>query len=87
LPFILIGDSAQEDPEVYHELVDRYPGRIKAVYIRSVSRRLRRVQAIRKLRDKIARDGSQLILAEDTQPLVAHARSQGWIREITVDQG
>ncbi len=82
LPFILIGDSSQEDPEIYHELVDLYPGRIMAVYIRSISHKLGRVESIRKLADSIARDGSQLILAEDTYPLMEHAIGQGWIRQV-----
>jgi phosphatidate phosphatase APP1 len=79
LPFILVGDSGQMDPEIYQELVDLYPGRIRAIYIRSVSRRRGRVAAIQMLAEKTARDGSQLVLAENTQSLVAHARSQGWI--------
>ena len=80
LPFILIGDSAQEDPEVYLELVECYAGRVKAVYIRSVSHRPGRVEAIRELADKVAGEGSQLLLAEDTQPLMEHAFQHGWIR-------
>ncbi|MBW3545955.1 MAG: DUF2183 domain-containing protein, partial [Bacteroidetes bacterium] len=34
LPFILIGDSGQHDPEIYEEIVRDYPKRILAVYIR-----------------------------------------------------
>jgi phosphatidate phosphatase APP1 len=37
LPFVLIGDSGQEDPEIYCEIVRSYPGRILAVYIRNVT--------------------------------------------------
>jgi phosphatidate phosphatase APP1 len=37
VPAILIGDSGQQDPEIYREIVRDYPGRIKAVYIRNVS--------------------------------------------------
>lgn len=33
LPFILIGDSGQQDPEIYREIVEAYPGRVLAVYI------------------------------------------------------
>ena len=36
LPFVLIGDSGQHDPEIYAEAVRRHPGRILAVYIREV---------------------------------------------------
>ena len=36
LPFILIGDSGESDPEIYAEVVRTNPGRILAVYIREV---------------------------------------------------
>jgi phosphatidate phosphatase APP1 len=36
LPFVLIGDSGERDPEIYADIVRTYPGRILAVYIREV---------------------------------------------------
>lgn len=36
LPFVLIGDSGEKDPEVYAAVVRDHPGRILAVYIREV---------------------------------------------------
>ena len=36
LPFVLIGDSGERDPEIYADIVETYPGRILAVYIREV---------------------------------------------------
>jgi phosphatidate phosphatase APP1 len=36
LPFVLIGDSGERDPEIYAEIVRSHPGRILAVYIREV---------------------------------------------------
>ena len=38
LPFILIGDSGQRDPEIYARIVREHPGRVLAIYIRNVSR-------------------------------------------------
>lgn len=35
--FILLGDNSQKDPEIYSTLVDHFPERIHAVYIRHVS--------------------------------------------------
>ena len=37
LPFVLLGDSGQHDPEIYAEVVRENPGRIRAIYIRDVS--------------------------------------------------
>ncbi|HYF72927.1 MAG TPA: phosphatase domain-containing protein, partial [Nocardioides sp.] len=36
LPFVLIGDSGEHDPEIYADIVRAHPGRIRAVYIREV---------------------------------------------------
>ncbi len=36
LPFVLIGDSGERDPQVYAQVVRDHPGRIRAVYIREV---------------------------------------------------
>ena len=79
LPFILIGDSGQEDPEIYHEVVHQYPERILAVYIRNVSRDLERPEAIQALAEEVLEAGSTLILADDTLVMAEHAAAQGWI--------
>ncbi len=36
LPFVLIGDSGEKDPQIYADIVRAHPGRILAVYIREV---------------------------------------------------
>ena len=36
LPFVLIGDSGERDPEIYADIVRAHPGRVRAVYIREV---------------------------------------------------
>lgn len=36
LPFVLIGDSGEKDPQVYADVVRAHPGRVLAVYIREV---------------------------------------------------
>ena len=79
LPFLLIGDSGQEDPEIYAEVVRLYPRRILAIYIRNVSRDLKRPEAIHALAKEVAEAGSTLILADDTLPMARHAAEQGWI--------
>lgn len=79
LPFILIGDSGQEDPEIYRDIVQRYPNRILAVYIRDVTNNPLRTHAITTIASEIANAGSSLILANHTHDMVAHAQAQGWI--------
>ena len=84
LPFILIGDSGQEDPEIYHEIVHEYPGRIMAVYIRDVSPD-ERDEAVQTLAREVEAAASTLILAEDTLAMARHAAAQGWIAPDMVD--
>ncbi len=79
LPFILIGDSSQEDPEIYTEIVDQYPERIKAVYIRNVTRNLKRPEDIQKLAERVVEAGSALVLADDSLSIAKHAVEQGFI--------
>lgn len=80
LPFILIGDSGQQDPEIYAEIVRRYPARVLAVYVRDVSEDGRRDEAIQELSKEIVDSGGDLILAEDTLHMAQHAADNGWIR-------
>ncbi len=79
LPFILIGDSGQEDPEIYSEIVAAHPKRILAVYIRNVEPNPRRREAIRRLTDRVAGAGATLVLADDTLTIASHAAAHGWI--------
>jgi phosphatidate phosphatase APP1 len=79
LPFVLVGDSGQEDPEIYADIVAAYPKRVLAVYIRNVSRDLKRPEAIRNLAKKVLEAGSSLVLADDTLAIGKHAVELGLI--------
>jgi phosphatidate phosphatase APP1 len=81
LPFILIGDSSQEDPEIYADIVAAHPERILAVYIRNVEPRAERSESIRRLSERVAAAGSTLVLAADTLAIASHASLHGWIRD------
>ena len=86
LPFLLVGDSGQEDPEIYTELVRERPGRIKAVYIRNVSANPERSDRIRALAQEVADAGSTLVLADDTLAVARHAALHGWIASGALDE-
>ncbi|MGI9508903.1 MAG: App1 family protein [Geminicoccaceae bacterium] len=81
LPFVLIGDSGQRDPEIYADIVREFPGRIQAVYIRDVSKNPSRGQVINGLARVLAESGSTLILASDTSAMAHHAAENGLIAE------
>jgi phosphatidate phosphatase APP1 len=79
LPFLLVGDSGQEDPEIYAALVRERPGRVKAVYIRNVTPQAERLARIEALAREITAAGSTLVLADDTLAVARHAAMHGWI--------
>jgi phosphatidate phosphatase APP1 len=79
LPFVLIGDSGENDPEVYRDILRRHPERIRVIYIRSVNRQPGRLAAIEQLIAEVAKTGCQLVLAPDSEHAAAHAAAEGLI--------
>jgi phosphatidate phosphatase APP1 len=77
--FLLIGDSSQQDPEIYTRLVERYSNRILGVYIREVTHNPQRIETILQLRRRITVKGIPLILTENSLEMAEHAAAQGWI--------
>lgn len=53
LDFVLIGDSGQDDPETYRDIVKEHPDRIRAVLIRAVTPRERDAE-VRRIIQEIA---------------------------------
>ena len=86
LPFVLIGDSGQEDPEIYSRIVRDHPGRILAVYIRNVRPHPELVAAVRRLAEDVVEAGSSLVLADDTLAVARHAAEHGWIEPAALDE-
>lgn len=86
LPFILIGDSGQHDPEIYRQVVSEHPRRVLAVYIRNVSRDPKRIREIEDLAKVVAGAGSGLVLAADSVVIAEHAVSIGLVSPETVSE-
>ena len=84
VPVILIGDSGQEDPEIYRDVVHEFPSRIAAVYIRNVTPNPERSTVIRRLAEEVLAAGSSLVLADDTLAAARHAAEHGWIAQDSV---
>lgn len=80
LPFVLIGDSGEHDPEIYREVVHLYPGRVRAIYIRDVTAEAARDEQVRALGRELAETGADLLLVPDTEAAAVHAAERGWIR-------
>lgn len=79
LPFVLIGDSGQHDPEIYTQIVHAYPGRISAIYIRNIDQDASRDKAIERLAQEVADTGCSLVLASDSAAMAEHAHREGLI--------
>ena len=62
LPFLLVGDSGQHDPEIYAAATERWKGRILCSYIRDVSADDKRSSAI----EELARRCAELALRPST---------------------
>jgi phosphatidate phosphatase APP1 len=86
VPAILIGDSSQQDPEIYRKVVQEYPERISAVYIRNVTRNPERDEAIQLLAKEVVQAGSRMILADDTLTIAKDAVEQGFIDPSRLDE-
>jgi phosphatidate phosphatase APP1 len=83
LPFILIGDSGEADPEIYLKATQSYPGRIAAIYIRDVAPEARD-RAIPAIAEQVRAAGSEMLLVRDTVEAAIHAASRGFIRPDTL---
>jgi phosphatidate phosphatase APP1 len=79
MPFILIGDSSQHDPEIYRQIVAEFPERVRAIYIRDVTQNPERSASIQRLAEEVVAAKSILVLSEDTLGAAKHAVEPGWI--------
>ena len=82
LPFVLIGDSGEQDPYIYEAVAKARPGRIRAIYIRDV-RSLRRAKRIRQF---IAQTGVDMKLVDNYQQAAMDAAERGLIQETYFQQ-
>ena len=78
LPFVLIGDSGQSDPEIYRDVVREYPGRIEAIYIRDITPG-ERAAAVRNIARELRASGVAMLLAPDSTAAMDHAAAYGLI--------
>ncbi len=78
LPFVLMGDSGQHDPEIYAEAVERFPGRIRAVFLRDVSDD-HRDASVRACTARMEAQGVDVAYFEDSLSAARYAAARGLI--------
>ena len=79
LRFVLIGDSGEEDTEVYSEVMRLHPGQILIAYIRKVRDDPSRSEEIRQMARQAEEMGSALLLAQDAGEMARDAAQRGLI--------
>ena len=72
LPFVLLGDSGQQDAHIYREVVRRHPGRIRAIYIRDVLIPAR-AALVGPIIEELRRDGVPMLLVPNYATAARHA--------------
>lgn len=78
LPFVLVGDSGEQDPEIYRTVVREHPGRIAAIYIRDVTNRERDV-VVHAIARQVRSFGVEMLPVSNTAAAAEHAASRGLI--------
>ncbi|MBS9464279.1 App1 family protein [Flagellimonas sp. 389] len=77
LPFILIGDGEDLDPEIYLEIAKRFPDQVATIYIRSVSdkRKTKRIARLIKNFENV-----DIKLIAHTDEALMHAIEKGYLK-------
>ena len=76
LPFILIGDSGEHDPDIYIGIAEKHPERILAIYMRSVNHRQKMIR-VKGLFE--AYETVPVLLVEKSEAAIEHAKMLGFI--------
>lgn len=78
LPFVLVGDSGQHDPEIYLQVIRANPGRIRVAYIRDVTPEPRD-RLVARIAEEAASAGAEMVYVADSAAAMSHARRIGLI--------
>jgi phosphatidate phosphatase APP1 len=78
LQFVLVGDSGQEDPVIYQEVVKQFPNRVLAVYIRDVQLPEREKIAL-DVSKSLMEDKVEMLIVDNTVEAAEHAAKIGLI--------
>ena len=76
--FIFFGDNSQHDPEIYTQIVERYPNNIEAVYIRNI--RPERAIDTEVLMQRIQAQEVHTCLFKTSDEAIEHSKSIGLIQ-------
>lgn len=78
LPFILIGDIGEHDPDIYMEIAEEFPDRILAIYLRSVKHK-KKMLRVKGLVDNYTT--TKVLMVESSAQAIEHAIKHGFIKQ------
>lgn len=78
LNFVLVGDSGEQDPGIYQEVVKHFPGRIICIYIRDVIAGIKQ-EVAQQIALELQAAGVEMVLTEHTVKAAEHAAAGGLI--------
>jgi phosphatidate phosphatase APP1 len=77
--FVLLGDNSQSDPVIYFSIVNKYPEKIFAVYIRNIH--AKKEISTKELLTAMEKSGVFTCLFKDNTEAIEHAKKIGLIEE------
>jgi phosphatidate phosphatase APP1 len=80
LPFVLLGDSGERDPDIYLATAAAYPGRISAIYIRDLHGKHGSAGRAAEACERARALGTQMLWVEHASEALEHARTNGLAR-------
>lgn len=80
LPFILIGDSGERDPDIYLETARKFPGRVRAIYIRDLGGLKAKHGPREELCARAGELGTEMLWVQHASSALEHARARGFVR-------
>jgi phosphatidate phosphatase APP1 len=75
--FILLGDSSQQDPYIYTSIIEHFPGRILAVYIRDIYKKNQ--AKVKQVLGKLDNSGVKYCFFSHSSEAIEHSRKIGLI--------
>lgn len=77
LPFLLIGDSGEQDPFIFAKAVENFPGRIQHVFIRDVAKRKEKPE-MESLARACQQYGTGFTFFDEAEEILQIADAAGW---------